>query len=257
MIRIENQTVRIILSLIFTSGFLLFIAPFFAGIVNFGNCIGTIVFGILSSYVLFYDKIMILCENRYIKIAVTVITVGIIIFFTAGAIISGFMIKAINNKPDSPDTVIVLGCRVKGTRPSLMLKRRLDAAYEYLSENEDIIVIVSGGKGDDEEISEAECMFRYLSEKGISTDRIFKEDKSSNTFENFKYSGEIMQKTGLGNRAAVVTDGYHQFRAALIAEDAGLETKAISAHTSLWLIPTYWIREWLATGVQLIRNLFV
>lgn len=259
MLRIENQTVRIILSVIFTSGFLIFIAPFFAGIVNFGNCTGTIVFGILSSCVLFNERVSAftdnICRNKFGKAAVILIITGIIIFFTIGMIISFFMIGAINNKPDTPDTVIVLGCKVKGTRPSLMLQRRLDTAYNYLSEHEDIKVIVSGGKGDDEEISEAECMKAYLIEKGISSERILKEDKSTNTYENFKFSYEIMQARNLGNKATVVTDGYHQLRAGMLAKDTGLETTALSAPTSPWLIPTYWLREWLAVTYKIIRNI--
>lgn len=37
----------------------------------------------------------------------------------------------------------------------------------FLSENEDVICIVSGGKGDDEKISEAQAMKNYLVENGI------------------------------------------------------------------------------------------
>jgi uncharacterized SAM-binding protein YcdF (DUF218 family) len=156
------------------------------------------------------------------------------------------MLDAMYRKPDSSDTVIVLGCKVKGTRPSLMLKRRLDSACEYLENNSEVLVIVSGGKGSDEEISEAECMKAYLIEKGIAPERIYKEDKSTSTYENFKFSKEIMQEYNLGSNLTVVTDGYHQLRAGIIADSLGIKTNAVSAHTSWWLVPTYWVREWFA-----------
>jgi len=250
MLVIENQLIRIILSAIFSAGFLIFIAPFFTGIVNLGNCFGTFICALMIIFTVFNDKISVLIYKLYGhtvgKIAVNLIITLFISGIILAVVISGFMIDAINRKPVSSDTVIILGCKVKGTRPSLMLKRRLDCAAEYLMENQDVLVIVSGGKGSDEMISEAECMKAYLIEKGIAPERIYKEDKSTSTYENFKFSKEIMQEYNLGSNLTVVTDGYHQLRAGMIANNLDIKTNSISAHTSCWLVPTYWVREWFA-----------
>ena len=56
--------------------------------------------------------------------------------------------------PDPATPVIVLGCKVKGTRPSRILQERLDAADAYLSTHPDTSCVLSGGQGADEEISE-------------------------------------------------------------------------------------------------------
>lgn len=101
-------------------------------------------------------------------------------------VLTFFMIKAQTDKPENPDAVIVLGCKVNGNTPSRMLKRRLDSAVIYLNENEDVVCIVSGGKGEDEKISEAQAMKEYLVDKGIDEGRILTEDKSVNTLENIK-----------------------------------------------------------------------
>ncbi len=258
MLHIDNNVLRIIMSVIFSAGLLIFIAPFFSGIVNIGNSFGVFICAVMSVFFIFNDKVSEILYKFYGytigKIIITGFIAFLIIGFLLGIIISGFMIHSINKKPVANDTVIVLGCKVKGTRPSLMLKRRLDTAYEYLKENDDTLVIVSGGQGQDEQISEAECMKAYLVEKGISPKRIYKEDKSSNTYENFKFSKEIMENYNLGNNLIVATDGYHQLRASMIANEMEIKTSSISAPTSVWLIPTYWVREWFAIVYAFINS---
>lgn len=241
----------------------LFIAPFFAGIFNLGNITGIIMTSALIFISLRYkwiaNSVIVPLKNStagkiLLVISGILITVGIIILI----IINCFMIANLNNKPKSTDsTVIVLGCQVKETRPSLMLKRRLDSAYEYLSENPEVKVIVSGGQGSNEKISEAECMSDYLSGKGISPERIFKEDKSTSTYENLRFSKDIVDKYNLSNNITIVTDGYHQTRARMIAEKIGFDNiTSISAPTSQWLVPTYWVREWLGIIQQFCINVF-
>ena len=78
---------------------------------------------------------------------------------------------------------------VKATTPSLTLKSRLDTAIEYLNiTKDDTYIVVSGGQGNGENISEAKAMQRYLIQKGIEEEKIILEDKSTSTNENFKYS---------------------------------------------------------------------
>lgn len=162
-----------------------------------------------------------------------------------GMVISGFMLKEMNDKPkDENTTLVVLGCQMKDSGPSLMLRRRLDAAYDYLIEHENVKVIVSGGKGADEPVSEASGMSDYLMARGISPDRIYVEDKSKNTEENIAFSKAIIERENLCGDITIVTDGYHQLRADIFAKRQGIRSYNISAPTSLWLVPTYWIREW-------------
>ncbi len=164
-------------------------------------------------------------------------------------VVSVFMIKAASDEPQNPKALIVLGCRVKNIDgrvvPSLMLQKRVNAAYDYLVKYPDAVCIVSGGQGSDEPVSEAECMFNILTEKGISPDRIFKEDKSTSTFENIKFSKSIIDKAGIQGEIAVVSNEFHLCRAVRIAKEQGLEVKAVSAPTAIYLLPTYWLRDCL------------
>lgn len=150
-------------------------------------------------------------------------------------------------RPASEDaTVIVLGCQVNGDRPSLMLSRRIEAAAGYLKEHPQAKCIVSGGKGNHENISEAQCMYNELAADGISPDRIFMEDKSTNTDENIRFSGDIIEKEGLGRELAIVTDGFHQFRASMTAEKYGFHSGAVNADTPRFVLANFTTRELLA-----------
>ena len=135
----------------------------------------------------------------------TLILAGIIYV----GILSILMYKAQENRPEKANVIVVLGCQVKGERPSRMLRRRLDAAIMAMNDNPDTLCIVSGGKGDDEKISEALAMKNYLLEKGMDSDRIIMEDKSTSTYENIQNSLKILDELGMSHDMTIVTDGFH------------------------------------------------
>ncbi len=170
----------------------------------------------------------------------------LIIGITAFVLIEGFIIYKGNQQPEpGADYVIVLGAQVRGTALSRALKNRLDTAYEYLKDNESTMIIVSGGQGSGEEISEAEAMEQYFISKGIKPERIIKEDQSTSTYENLLFSKELMKE---GNYTTViVTNRFHIFRAAGIAEKLGIkDVKGLGAPNDDILTLSYYVREFLA-----------
>ena len=142
--------------------------------------------------------------------------------------------------------MIVLGGQVRGDQPSLTLLRRLSTAKAYLDEHPDMKCIVSGGQGKGEDISEAECMCNWLVSQGIAEDRIYKEDKSTDTDENIRFSKDIMNSEGLGSSIAITTSDFHEYRAGKLAEKYGLEYGSVPSRTVWWLVPTFWMREMYA-----------
>lgn len=149
---------------------------------------------------------------------VILVCIGVMIFgIVEGFILSGF---SENGQPGA-DYVIVLGAQMKENGPSKALQYRLDEAIHYLNENPESQVIVSGGQGSDEYISEAQGMYEYLVEKGIEKERIIKEDKSVNTTQNLAFSAEYLDKEN--DFVAVVTNNFHVFRAVKIAENTGYQ----------------------------------
>ena len=156
---------------------------------------------------------------------------------------------AMDKKMDKTNIVMVLGAGLKGENISPTLKTRLDGAIKYINEvgGQDFI-IVSGGKGSDEVISEAEAMRRYLVDAGIPNEQIILEDKSTSTFENFKFSKEIIEnETGKyieDLNVKVFTNGFHCMRSCFLGKRLGyaqLSTYATS--TPISLTPYYYFRE--------------
>ena len=118
------------------------------------------------------------------------------------------------------DAVVVLGAGVNGTQPSLSLYTRLTAALDYLEENPDIPAVLTGGKGYGEEITEAQCMYDWLTAHGVDGGRLILEEQAGNTAENFAFSKELLEKQGIDpaeDNVAVVTNDFHIARSRLIA----------------------------------------
>ena len=122
------------------------------------------------------------------------------------------------------DAVVVLGAGVNGTQPSLSLYTRLTAALDYLEENPDIPVVLTGGLGYGEEITEARCMYDWLTARGVDPARLILEEQAGNTAENFAFSKELLKGQDIDpaeGRVAVVTNDFHIARSRLIAARQG------------------------------------
>lgn len=228
---------------------ILFIMPL--PIINPGNIAGIAFCSVLIAVTLFHKSFFRMLKTLWTNGgAGRGVIIALAVFVTACVLYAGVlsfkMYKAMSNEPEKTELIVVLGCQIRGETPSRMLRHRLDTAYEAMQKHPDALCVVSGGKGSDELISEAEAMRRYLVEKGADESRIVMEDKSTNTFENIKFSFEITDKLGYDRDITIVTDGYHQYRAGLIARKQGAENvTAYSAPTELKFRATYWVREWM------------
>lgn len=260
MFHIHSIPARLAGSVICLAALILFIAPITVGIKNIGNIFGIAISFFFFIFFTFNESVSKftagLWQNKAGKVSVIAVVTFLAVGFALASVISVFMIKsAYFNKNDISRPAIVLGCKVNGTKPSAMLQRRLKAAVEYLNEFPDAKIIVSGGQGDNEDISEAECMKKYLTDKGYDPDRIIKEDKSENTYQNIEFSKRYLEANNLGNDVAIITDSFHQMRASIIAGKLDLEVSGVSSTTPFYVIPTYWVREWFGI-VSCIKYLF-
>ena len=142
--------------------------------------------------------------------------IGIVIFLlTEGLILSRTMAIGV----EKADYAIVLGAQWRNSGPSKVLQYRLDKAVTYLKCNPDTKVIVSGGQGAGEPITEAEGMAAYLEKAGIAKDRILLEDRSTNTYENLRNSAQLLDKKE--NTVVIITNNFHVFRAERLAKGLG------------------------------------
>ena len=219
-------------------------ALFFVSNVNLGNFLSLGLGSVIILIALLFNKLA-----RWLKILL-LSGIGVAVVLSSVLIAGG--------KNDtvtySEDAIIVLGAAVHGKTPSLTLKRRLDKAVEYHTQNPNAIIIVSGGQGAQEDISEAEAMKIYLIQNGVKSDKIVKEDKSTSTTENFAFSKEILDKTfGHDYTAAFITNEYHISRAAFCADNAGLDnTTHMHSNTSTSYLLSGVLRECFAFVYHLI-----
>lgn len=261
IINIFQIIVIIICNLLIVS----FVFTMLRNIVNHGNVIGTIGCLIVIIAILLYRKYK---ERKSVRIASRTVLIAAGIFAVYCAVISSFMISGMTNTPQKafqtgtdgtyePETVIVLGCKTLNGYPSVMLAARLDKAAEYLEENPQAMCIVTGGKGSDEIEAEAETMERYLTTKGIDSDRIYKENKATNTEENIRYSADIIEKEKLPENVIIVSESYHVYRGMRGAQKLGFNAAALPAPTNTpWALPSYWLREIFALSRDFAADLF-
>ncbi|MBO5408548.1 MAG: YdcF family protein [Clostridia bacterium] len=145
------------------------------------------------------------------------------------------------------DALVVLGAAVHGETVSLPLKYRLDTAIEYAGKNPDAVIVVSGGQGPQEAVTEAYAMEQYLLRHGVSN-LIVKEEQATSTYENFLYSKKLLdERLGSNYRVAFVTNDFHIYRSHQTAKRAGFETAAFLHGKTAWynLVHNY-LRESLA-----------
>lgn len=128
--------------------------------------------------------------------------------------------------------LIVLGAAVHGDEPSLALTHRLEGAEAYLNKYPEAMAILSGGKGDGENISEAECMYNWLRARGIPEVRLLVEPRSTSTAENLQNSFAIIRERGdepEGN-VALLSSSYHLCRAKRMAEIYGVDAAGVAGN---------------------------
>ena len=157
------------------------------------------------------------------------------------------------------NALIILGAAIHGETPSLVLQSRLDAGLNYLLYHPDCVVVVSGGQGSGEKISEAEAMARYLMDRGIEADRIIIENQAKNTVQNIQYALDCLAEENISwqEPIGIVSNDFHLFRVKQIAEQLGVSAAAISAPTpSVNGLP--WVmacREFFAIGKMFLMRL--
>lgn len=188
-------------------------------------------------------------KNKFFKFLKKICKLGYCLFFFSFIIVEGIILKDILvNRNNSPKIkyLIVLGAGLKRDIPSEVLKYRLNKAVKYFKENPDTIFIVSGGQGKDELISEAEAMEIYLSERGIPIKNIIKEDKSTSTYENLKFSDKIIKEKEITGDIAVMSNSFHMYRVKMISKKLNFPLKTVYAETPAIVFPNYMLREYFA-----------
>ena len=221
----------------------IYISPLYKSKINIGNIFGILLGTIMLLLATIQNEIELFYKTQIGKIIIIVISTIAIVFFILFFTTLFRIIKASKYSAKSENTVIVLGCRVKGSVPSKALVKRCLAAKDYMTKNKNAVAILSGGQGADEDISEAECMERILTSNGIEKERLIKEEKSTSTYENMLFSKQIVDELKLSNNTAIATSEYHMLRAKMYAQTVGFVPSSLPAKSIPILRVAYFTRE--------------
>lgn len=189
---------------------------------NIGSLMTIFAGVLLLLYGVFYTKIKTLTSKgvprflKYMIIAVLCAEIALVGFIS--------VYGQFDNVNYEEDVVIVLGAGIRGDKVTLPLKMRLDEAIKYHNKNPDAMIIVTGGQGFQETVTEAYAMEKYLVENGVPKDIIIKEEKATSTNENMKFSKKMLDNYfDKSYKTVIVTNNFHIYRAVFIARREGFE----------------------------------
>ena len=200
-------------------------------LLNFGFLFGA------SVYAIFYERLRKKKWLHYFIIIVAVLYMGFGIFVM------------IYGRQDTvtfqEDAAIVLGSGLRGEEVSRTLRSRLDIAAKYHLQNPEALIVVSGGQGRGDVISEALAMARYLEAAGVPADLIVQEGHSHSTYQNMRLSMEILEELFPdGYQVVVITNDFHIYRSIRFTRIVGMEgATSFHGNTPLTALPGALVRE--------------
>lgn len=198
--------------------------------------------------------------KKIIKVIKPLFIIGLTIFVLTELAIIGFSFQ---KNMDKADYTIVLGAGIRGETMTVTLKQRVDATIEYANLNENYgYIVVTGGQGPGESITEAEAMKRHLVKNRIEDKRVLKEEHATDTYENLEFSKEIIEKHS-GKKIEelnikVITSGFHLLRSRMLCNELGYKNVTYCS-SPIWaiFIPTYYIREFIGFYKMLVFDILL
>ena len=153
----------------------------------------------------------------------------------------------VNTVTYNEDALIILGAGIRGENVTLPLMYRLNRGIEYYNKNPNAVIVVSGGQGAEEDITEALAMEKYLISCGVPKEKILKEEKATSTYENFAFSKLILDNYFKKSyKTAFITNDFHVFRAYETSKFVGIKSTHLNAKIKWYLLPITYLREFLA-----------
>jgi Uncharacterized conserved protein len=186
------------------------------------------------------------------RFVIVLLALGIVVGYFAFILVSylvysgvyGFFARHFFNKYE---LVVVLGAGIDGRELTPLLKGRVDLGITRYRKSDDALLVLSGGQGGDEEVSEARAMADYALLMGVPRGDILLEDQSRTTEQNLRYSKSLGSET---TRWLVVTSDYHAFRAACLMRKQGMRGAAVGSRTRRYFWASAVLREYIA----MLRN---
>lgn len=178
----------------------------------------------------------------YRIIITTLFTIGLVIFIGIESII---IYNGHHHDTEKPDYLVVLGAGLRGRSISASLLYRLETALDFHDMYPDVKIVVSGGQGEGEDMTEALAMRNFLVDNGVDPSLIIMEDKSTNTYENFLYTKNVLEEeTGKEDFAiTIISNNFHMYRAKFLAKEIGFNAYGYPAPSHKASAVVFYVRE--------------
>lgn len=220
-----------------------------------GFVVSLIVFVI---FIILSRRLYIVTQSRLYKVLSNLLSISLSVFLAIFLLVAFFIsseYQANEGVSEEIDYVIILGAGLRGIELSNTLKGRLDTGLDYLRNHPNTPVILSGGKGPGENMTEAEAMAAYLSSKGIEKERLILESQSTTTEENLAYSKLLMKKDkGQVLSMLIITSDYHVFRAKQLAKEKGYTVYTKASSSPIFVRLNYTIRECFGVTYTFLKS---
>lgn len=178
----------------------------------------------------------------YRIIITTLFTIGLVIFIGIESII---IYNGHHHDTQKPDYLVVLGAGLRGRSISASLLYRLETALDFHDMYPDLKIVVSGGQGEGEDMTEALAMRNFLVDNGVNPSLIIMEDKSTNTYENFLYTKNVLEEETVKEdfTITIISNNFHMYRAKFLAKEVGFNTYGYPAPSHKASALVFYVRE--------------
>jgi uncharacterized SAM-binding protein YcdF (DUF218 family) len=160
----------------------------------------------------------------------------------------------------SADAAIVLGAAVWGAEPSPVFAERINHAVDLYHDDRVAVLVLTGGRGVGDTLSEAEVAQRYAMARGVPASDIYVETESHITYGNLRGAQSVMVREGL-TCALLVSDPLHMRRSMHMAGDLGLAVAPSPTPTTryrTWRTRLgFWMRESRLYAVYRLKRVFL
>jgi uncharacterized SAM-binding protein YcdF (DUF218 family) len=142
--------------------------------------------------------------------------------FAGSALMAAIYVQARSDQTRPVDAIIVMGAAQYNGRPSPILRARLDEAFAAYREGVASLIVVTGGRQQGDQFTEAEASRDYLVERGVPAGSILLENDGHNSWQSIQGAADLLEARQL-SKVLLVTDGFHLFRVKMMAKDLGLK----------------------------------
>ena len=141
--------------------------------------------------------------------------------FGWAAVVVAVALAGAHDQATTADAIAVLGAAQYNGRPSPVFRARLDHAATLYQRGLAPVVLVTGGVGSGDTVSESDVGRRYLLKAGLPEGAIVALPAAASTAASLRGVAEWFRGKD-SRRVLLVSDGFHMLRLQIIAERLGL-----------------------------------